>query len=186
MTYQEAGQPKEPYRLPEKFASATIHFLYGFSNPSHPASAEAYLADKKYALTADLVAEGLTPEQIEAAVNSGRVKVAPVFKNRISDLYWIPEAEGGLEELAAKARENCGGDGTNPDSPVFGDVLSLGAELDSQQIALAAIAYAANRELIVETTFDRGAGVGNLFVSKDSPLAKLLAEFPDAKPQKSK
>lgn len=176
MTYLEGDQPRKPYKMPEKIAYATIHYLYGFSTPSHPESVEAYLREKKYALAADLLVEGLSPEQIEEAVNSGQVRVAPVFNSRTTDLYWLPEAEGGLEELAAAAQANSGGNGSDPNAPAFGDVVSIGGVLESQQLALAALAYGAHRGLVLETTIDRGIGVGPLFISKDSPLAALFTE----------
>jgi hypothetical protein len=61
-------------------------------------------------------------------------------------------------------------------APVGGDVLSLGGEFDSQQVALIALVYAAHKGYVKETKIDRGAGVGPLFVSSKSPLAKLLVE----------
>lgn len=169
-----------PYKLPEKFADATVHFLYGLSEPTKPGSVLGYLRlqDKKYAFIADLIAEGLTPEQIEQAVNSGDVKTAPVFNSRVTDLFWDPEAEGVLEELAVAAQANAGGDGTDPNAPIRADVVSLGGFFESQQIALVALAFAAHRGLVIETDIDRGMGVGNMFVSKDSPLARILVPQP--------
>jgi|SRR3989344_4326962 len=130
-------QKDQPYKIPEKFASATIHYLYGLSKPSNHESVYSYLEKKKYALTADLVQEGFSPQLIENAVNSG-------------------------------------GDGTDPNAPAFGDVASLGGILGNQQIALALIAYAANKGLLIETGIDRGIGVGPLFVSKNNPLASIF------------
>ncbi len=167
-------QTREPYQLPERFASATIHFGYGISEPTRPASVHAYLEERRYALIADLIAEGLTSQQIEEAVNNGQVKTAPVFKSRTTDLFWIPEAEGGLEELAAAAYANAGGDGSDPNAPVGADIVSLGGTLESQQLALVALSYAAHKGMVIETDIDRGMGVGNLFVSKDGPLARML------------
>ena len=76
-------QQGQPYKASERFASMTIHFMYGFSEQSQFSSVSDYLNDKKYALTADLAQEGFSPEQIEEAVNSGLVKVAPVFRKRV-------------------------------------------------------------------------------------------------------
>ncbi len=171
----EEAQQGNPYKTPEKFASATIHFFYGFSEPGQHDSVPAYLNEKKYALTADLVQEGFSPQQIEESVNSGGVRVAPVFRKRVTDLYWITEAENELDEMAAQAQRNCGGDGTDPNAPVGGDVASLGGILGSQPLALAVVTYAAHKGLLVETEIDRGIGVGPMYVSKDSPLASILA-----------
>ncbi|MBI4095493.1 MAG: hypothetical protein HY438_01380 [DPANN group archaeon] len=163
------------YTVPEKFASATLHFMYGsISKPSQPKSVEAYLSERKFALLADLCGEGLSKEQIGAAVRSGKVNVAPVFSKRNTDLFWLPEAESELEKLAQKAQELCGGDGKNLNLPVAGDIVSIGGALKSQQLALVALAYAAHRGLIKETAMDRGLGVGNLFVSTNSPLVGLI------------
>ena len=166
---------KENYQVPEEFATATVHFLYGgVSKPSQPKSVEVYLKGKKFALLADLIKEGLSKEQIEAAVREGKVNVAPVFSKRTTDLFWIPEAESELEKLARQTQELCGGDGTNPSSPVAGDIVSVGGALGSQQLALVALAYAAHKGLVKETRMDRGLGVGPLFMSSSSPLAAML------------
>lgn len=58
----------------------------------------------------------------------------------------------------------------------MGDIVSVGAALGSQQIAMAGIAYAAYKGLVLETEIDRGMGVGNMFISKDSPLAIMMAQ----------
>lgn len=168
----------QPYKIPERFASMTIHFMYGFSEPGHYGSVGAYLGavgEKKYALTADLVSEGFSPQQIEEAVNSGEVKVAPVFTKRATDFYWTNEAETELDQITDQAQRNCGGNGTDPDAPAFGDVASLGEIFGSQQIALAVIAYGAHKGLLLETGIDRGIGVGPVYISKDNPLASILA-----------
>lgn len=176
MTPEESGEHlKQPYKVPEKIASATIHFLYGISEREKFASVDDYLAANKYALTADLIEEGFKPEQIEEAVNSGSIKVAPVFNKRISDFYWTTEAEKELDELSVKVQFQCGGNGSDGDAPVGGDIVSIGGVLGSQQMALAGIAYAANKGLVLETDIDRGMGVGNMFISKDSPLAFMVA-----------
>jgi len=161
------------YELPEKCANMTVHFLYGTA-PSNPDSVIAYLKEKKYALIADLVNEGLTKEKIEQAVREDKVKVAPVSSKRMSDLFWLPEYESELEEMAKKAQKLCGGDCKDGNAPIGGDVLSLGADFDSQQLALVALTYAAHKGYVKETEIDRGAGVGPLFVSSESPLIKLL------------
>lgn len=170
----EGNKGKLPYKVPKKIASATIHFLYGISERGKFKSVNDYLKANKYALTADLIQEGFKPEQIEEAVNNGSVKVAPVFKKRISDFYWTPEAEKELDELSAKIQYQCGGDGSDGNAPVGGDIVSIGGLLGSQQMALAGIAYAASKGLVLETDIDRGMGVGNMFVSKDSPLAFMV------------
>src|SRR3990167_3393180 len=162
------------YKVTEKVASATIHFLYGLSERGNNTSVEAYLSENRYALTADLLQEGFTTEQIEEAVNSGKVKVAPAFKARVSDLFWVEEHEAELDKLAAQVERECGGDGTDMNVPVMGDVASVGATLGSQQTAMAALVYAAHRGIIVETEIDRGIGVGPLFISKKSPMASLV------------
>ncbi len=164
----------ENYTVPEKFASATVHFTYRLAKPSQPESVEAYLKEKKFALLADLRAEGLSKEQIEAAVRSGSVKVAPVFSKRITDLFWLQESESELEKLAQQAQELCGGDGKNPNAPIGGDIVSVGGELESQQLALVALAYAAHKGLVKETGVDRGLGVGPIFLSTTNPLTTLL------------
>lgn len=172
---QNPENKKLPYKVPEKVVSATIHFLYGISERGKFKSVNDYLRANKYALTADLIQEGFKPEQIEEAVNSGSVKVAPVFNKRISDLYWTAEVEKELDELSVKVQNQCGGDGSDGNAPVGGDIVSIGGLLGSQQMALAGIAYAASRGLVLETDIDRGVGVGNMFVSKDSPLAFMVA-----------
>lgn len=172
----EGNKRKLPYKVPEKIASATIHFLYGISERGKFKSVNDYLKVNKYALTADLIQEGFKPEQIEEAVNSGSVKVAPVFNKRISDFYWTTEAEKELDELSVKIQYQCGGDGSDGNAPVGGgDIVSIGGLLGSQQMALAGIAYAASKGLVLETDIDRGMSVGNMFVSKDSPLAFMVA-----------
>ena len=157
---------QEPYRMPERFATATVHFLHGLSEPGMHASVEDYVKDNGYALCAELAQAGFKPEQIEAAVNSGLVHQAPVFNARITDLYWSPEAEGELDDLARKAEAACS-QGC--------DVVSLGGELESQQSAIVAIAFAAHKGQILETPIMRQ--VGPLFVSKDSQMA-FLAKLP--------
>ena len=174
-TNPEGDKRKSPYKVPKKIASATIHFLYGISEKGKFKSISDYLKANRYALTADLIQEGFKPEQIEEAVNGGLVRVAPVFKKRISDFYWIPEAEKELDELSANVQYQCGGSGRDGNGPAMGDVVSIGAALESQQIALAVIAYAANKGLILETDINRGMGVGNIFVSKDNPLAPIVS-----------
>lgn len=175
MTEADTGtEGQRPYKLPEKAASATIHFLYGLPERGNHASVKDYLLEKKYALIADLVQEGFTQEQIEEAVNSDTVKVAPVFQTRISDLFWVEEHEGELDKLAAQMERECGGDGTDENVPVMGDVVSVGGTLGSQQTAMVALVYAAHKGIIVETTNDRGMGVGPLFISKKSPMASIF------------
>lgn len=169
---------KLPYKVPEKIVSATIHFLYGISERGKFKSVNDYLVANKYALTADLIQEGFTPEQIEEAVNNNSVRVAPVFDKRISDFYWTPEAEKELDELSVKVKYQCGGDGSDGNAPAMGDIVSIGRILGSQQMALAGIAYAASKGLVLETDIDRGVGVGNVFVSKDSPLAFMVTSKP--------
>jgi hypothetical protein len=163
------------YALPKKYASATIHFLYGCSKPSNPSSVVAYLKEKKYATIADLIGEGLAKDQIEAEVRDGEIKVAPVFQKRITDLFWLPESESELEKLAKQTQVLCGGDGTDGNAPAMGDVVSVGAELGSQQIALVALAYAAHKGYVKETQIDRGIGVGPCFVSTENPLATIIS-----------
>jgi hypothetical protein len=171
----ETGQKqREPYKVPERIASATIHHAYGFSERGEYPTVVDYLLDKKYALTADLLAEGFKPKQIEDAVNAGGVNAAPVFKTRITDFYWVEEAEEALDAMAVIAQENCGGDGSSPNAPAFGDVVSLGGVLESQQLALAALTYAEHKGMVVDTGIDRGMGVGPAYVSKDSPLVTLF------------
>lgn len=172
------GSRKLPYKVPEEIVSATIHFLYGISERRKFSSVNDYLTANKYALTADLIQEGFTPEQIEEAVNNGSVKVVPVFDKRISDLYWTPQAEKELNELSVRVQYQCGGDGSDGNAPTMGDIVSIGGALGSQQIALAGIAYASSKGLILETDIDRGMGVGNMFVSKDSPLASIVSPKP--------
>ena len=116
---------KLPYKVPEKVASATIHFLYGISERGKFASVNDYLKAKKYALTADLIQEGFKQEQIEEAVNNGSVKVAPVFNKRISDFYWTTEAEKELDELSAKVQFQCGEDGSDGNAPMGGILYQL-------------------------------------------------------------
>ena len=167
-------EARGPYKLLERFASATIHFMYGISEKGNHTSVEAYLQDKKYALTADLMQEGFTQGQIEEAVNTGQVKATPVFKKRISDLYWISESEEELNKLAAQIERECGGDGSDMNVPAMGDVVSVGGTLGSQQIAMVALVYAAHKGVVGETDIDRGMGVGPLFISKKSPMADLM------------
>ncbi|OGD87632.1 hypothetical protein A2870_03080 [Candidatus Curtissbacteria bacterium RIFCSPHIGHO2_01_FULL_41_11] len=185
---QEAkiGKQPQPYKVPERIASATIHFMYGISEKGDYRTIAEYMIDKKFCLTADLIQEGFTSDQIEDAVNDGGVKVAPVFKKRISDLYWTEETAYELDKMAVRVERECGGDGTDLNVPAMGDVMSVGAALGSQQLAIAALAYAAHKGLIGETGIDRGMGVGNLFINKKNPLAGiLLEEVPDAENQES-
>lgn len=173
---RETKGQQPPYKVPERIASATIHFLYGLSEKGSYVSVRDYLLEKKYALTADLVQEGFTAEQIEEAVNSGKVKVAPVFKARISDFYWVQEHEKELDQLTTQVERECGGDGTDMDVPAMGDVASVGGVLGSQQIAMAALVYAAHKGVVAETSIDRGIGVGPLFINTKNPVANLILE----------
>lgn len=174
------SEQQEPYKVPEQFASATIHFLYGISEKGDYRTVAEYLVDKKFALTADLIQEGFTPEQIEDAVNNGGVRTAPVFKKRISDLYWTEDSEYELDKLAARVERECGGDGTDLNVPAMGDVVSVGGALGSQQLAMAALVYAAHKGLVGETEIDRGMGVGNLFINKKNPIARIILEGPSS------
>ena len=185
MSKQEApreNQARQPYKVPAEFASVTIHFLYyGLSEKGHYPSVKEYFREKQYALTADLIKEGFTPEQIEKAVDSGVVRVAPVFKKRVTDFYWTKEAEKSLNKMAELAAKNCGGDGTDFNVPAFGDIASLGGIFESQQIALAALAYAAHKNLVAETDMDRGIGIGPLFINKANPVASLFVSSEEVK-----
>ncbi|OGD95536.1 hypothetical protein A3A48_00770 [Candidatus Curtissbacteria bacterium RIFCSPLOWO2_01_FULL_37_9] len=173
---RETKGQQPPYKVPERIASATIYFLYGLSEKGSNSSVEDYLKERKFALTADLVQEGFTQEQIESAVNNGNVKVAPVFKKRVTDFYWLPESEEELDQLAARVERECGGDGTDMNVPAMGDVASVGAVLESQQLAMAALVYANHKGIVAETEIDRGIGVGPLFISKKNPMANLILE----------
>jgi hypothetical protein len=164
----------DAYKVPEKIVSATIHFLYGISEKGSKNLLE-FMTEKKFALTADLLQYGFTPQQIEEAVNSSRLKVVPWPKNqRKTDFYWLNDisALAELEKLAADATKFCyGQDKSN--KPIGGDLASVGAEMGSQQLAIVGLIYAREQGRVVELEdFDRGAGP--LYVNSDSVFAKVL------------
>ncbi len=168
----------DTYEVPEKFVSATIHFLYGLSE-RETRSLVGYMREKKFALTADLMASGFSPTQIEEAVNSGLLKAVPWPRNqRKTDFYWLNDrsAEQELQRLADEAVKYCSGeDPTNPQGsdPIGGDFASVGAKIGSQQLALPGLIYAREQGRLVEfEELDRGAGP--IYMSSQSPLARIF------------
>lgn len=180
----------ERYQAPERVAPMTLRFG-GFSGAKDRGlSIVNSLRGEKAGFLSDLVAGGYTQREVEDAVNNGSVKVAPVFSERVTDLYWVaePQVEADLDRLAIEIQRQCGGTGAGADMdlPIMGDVVSVGGYLEEypvpgfenysgQPIALAGIAYAAHKGLVLETKLNRGPAVpGPLFVSKDSHAAPAL------------
>lgn len=170
-------EPKEHYRLPERFASMTIHHLYGISEQKPDETVDSYFAHNGFALIADLLASGLSKEDIENAVNSGRVKVAHWPKKEPqTDLFWAEDEETivKLTELADRVVELCYGQDEH--QPVGGDFASVGAELGSQQLALAGLIYAREQGKLREfAEFDNGAGP--VYVVRDSFSGRMFEQI---------
>jgi|GEM_PF-7131192 hypothetical protein len=170
----------EPYKFPEDVNSMTIH-LGILEGPKEYPDVDAYFAEKKFALAADLLGSGLNPEQIEAAVNAGRVIAAhwPAREPK-TDFFWGNnlDAIGPLTGLAFQAVSACYGQ--DKDAPIGGDFISVGAEMGSQQLAIAALIYAREQGTLREVPeFDRGGGP--FYIVRDSFAGHMLEQaLPEA------
>lgn len=170
----------ERYKVPESFASMTIHYLIGISEPGNHDSVLDYLTNNHFALTADLLYEGFSAADIEEEVNSGRLGAAHwPEKKPVTDFYWSKDEESlrRLDELAGEAVRFCYGKAA--DEPVGGNFASVGAEMGSQQIALAGLVYAREKGLLREIP-GLESGAGPLYVAKGSFSDQMFSKlFPD-------
>lgn len=165
-----------PYKVPEQFSSMTIH-LGLFDEPSKFPSVDAYFDEKDFALAADLAVSGFEGEQIEEAVNGGRVAVAhwPEVQPK-TDFFWSmsEKAREALTGLAAQAAELCYGQ--DEQAPAGGNFMTVGAEMGSQQMALAGLIYARAQGTLREIVeLDNGAGP--LYVVRDSFSGKMFEKI---------
>ncbi len=160
------------YTLPEKISSMTLHHIYGTDREYMDLN--DYMEKYEYVLLYDLIAQRYNPDEIVSAVTSGELKAAPWPKQkRHTDLIWhlSIEAVNNLRFLAEEAVEYCYG--MKADEPIGGDIMSVGAEMGSQQRALVGLIYAREQGQLIELEdFDRGAGP--LYINAKSPFAKLL------------
>jgi hypothetical protein len=160
------------YEFPERFADMTMHL--GFLDNKEYASVDDYLAEQNYALAADLASKGFTAEQIESAVNAGRVAVAmwPRVEPK-THFFWAEtdKAKEALKELAARTVELCYGQ--DEQAPVGGNFISVGAEIGSQQVALAGLIYAREQGKLREIA-EMDEGAGPLYVVRDSFAGRMF------------
>jgi hypothetical protein len=149
------------YHVPEKFVSATIHFLYGLSEPEPGVTMTSYMAEHKFALLADLVESGVPISAIETAVDQGRVHVTPWPKKvPRTDFFWVDAGVPELETMADLAVRECYG--ATAEEPIGGTFASVGAVMGSQQAALAALIFAREqgrlREVLQMESPEMGTG----------------------------
>lgn len=161
--------------MPEKFVAMTIHHLHGLSAPLANPSADQFFREYGFGLTADLLGFRVPPEEVEDVVNSGEVSVAQwPKKEALTDFYW--QSEGPhierLEELAQAAVAGCYGQ-TESD-PIGGNFATVGAEMGSQQMALAGLIYAREQGQLHEITELGQPGSGPLYVAKGSFSEKMF------------
>jgi len=157
------------YKVPERVVSMTIHHLYGLSKPHEKENVREYLKEYGFALTADLIAQGFKASEIEEAVNSGDINVTHwPEKNPQTDFYWNKDKESlrKLEKLSKKTVEIC-------EIPIGGDFASVGAEIGSQQMALAGLIYAREQGKLRETEMSRGDGP--IYFVKGGPSEELFS-----------
>ena len=165
------------YKLPENVASMTTNHLYEISETGQQASVREYLQSHGFGLTADLLAQGFKPSDIEDAVNSGDVGVAhwPAREPK-TDMYWAKDEATlkRLDELAGEAVRFCYGQDVY--QPIGGNFATVGAEMGSQQRALVGLVYARESGRVREIPeIDNGAGP--LYVAKDSFSEKMFASM---------
>jgi|SRR3989344_3817736 len=166
---------REPYRLPDEFTSMTIHHLYGISEQAEGETIDGYFAKNGFALIADLLEAGLSREEIEAAVNSGKILVGHWPKKEPkSDFFWVEDEpiKAKLAELADRAVELCYGD---EHQPVGGNFASVGAEIGSQQLAIAGLIYAREQGTLREIP-EMDNGAGPLYVVRDSFSGRMFEQ----------
>lgn len=145
----DLGLP-QPYKLPEEFAHITIGETYDTVDTAVSGVSE-YFEQADAALIADLLRAGITPAQIEAAVNEGEVKATPWPQwGRYTDFFWTEddEATNRLEAWADWATTFCYGQDEH--EPPGGNVLTVGREIGSQQIALAGLVVAREQKKVWE------------------------------------
>lgn len=171
------------YRVPESFASMTIHHLYGLTEVAGGQTTDGYLDEHYFALLADLTASGIPKEDIEESVNSRRVMVAHwPNKEPVTDLLWKNDkvAVAKLTELGSQAVRFCYGQDEH--QPVGGNFSTVGAEMGSQQLAIAGLIYAREQGLLKEMSelSDPNASTGPLYVVRDSFSGKMFEQlFPE-------
>jgi hypothetical protein len=171
------GKMAEGYRLPEEISDMTVHFMYGLSGKTGHTSVEDYLAESKFALAADLLAEGFKPSDIEAAVNSGSIGYANwPAKEPKTALYWNKGADttSELEGMASQACALCYG--RTQYEPVGGNFASVGAEMGSQQLALAALIYAREKGLVREIA-ELDNGCGPMYIARGTFSDRMFSMF---------
>ena len=170
----ETLKNKQPYRLPYQFSSMTTHHLYGITEPAVNETCKTYFAKYGFAFIADLLARGLDGQDIETAVNTGEVLAAHwPEKEPNTDFFWVEseEAKTVLSDLADQAVRFCYGQ--NEQQPIGGNFLTVGAEIGSQQLALAGVIYAREQGRLREIA-ELDNGSGPLYTVRGSFSAKMF------------
>lgn len=171
------------YKVPEKFATMTTSA--NLSGETYE-SVEEYFSKNHYALLADLIGTRLPNESIENAVHTGIIKAAPwPLEERITDLLWSKEQESTtkLDQLAARAIEACYG--KTAQEPIAGNIMSVGAEMDSQQLALVGLVYARARGDLREITPPEDSDADlmqTMYVVRDSVSGRMFDKLMPEEP----
>ncbi len=169
-----------PYQIPESFANMTIHYLYGLTEAIEGQITDSYLTENGFALLADLMASGISKEDIEGAVNSGSVRVAH-WPNRepMTDFFWKDDEASiiKLTKLADQAVQFCYG--RDEHQPIGGNFATVGAEMGSQQLAIAGLIYAREQGRLREMPelSDNDAGTGPLYIVRGSFSSKMFDQL---------
>lgn len=165
------------YIFPERFALMTTRIGDG----EEIESAQDYLANHHFALAADFAGTGLRGSDIEDAVNGGQIKAAPWPLNlRETDFFWglSDESTEKLDTLAQQAVAACYGQ--TPEEPFGGNIMTVGGEMGSQQLALAGLVYARERGDLreIEPTEETGGTAMNcLYIVRDSYAGRTFAQI---------
>ncbi len=164
---------REPHRVPEAYSSITIHHMYGISEPQEGGNVDAYFQEKEFAFIADLRAQGFTSQQIEESVNAIPLHHAPwPARERATEFFWV-EGEGftRLAELADTAVRLCFGQ--DEKAPMGGNFATVGAEIGSQQLAIAGLIYGREKGILREIRLGANSA-GPLYVVRDSFAGRML------------
>lgn len=163
------------YKCPERPVSMTVRHMYGISEAGEQKTVLDYLNANGFALTADLMAQGFKPAEIEEAVNSGNVAAAHwPAKEPKTDLYWSKDEATlrRLDKMAEDAVRFCYGQ--TESQPAGGNFATVGGEMGSQQLALVGLTYAREQGKLREfSEFDNGAGP--LYVAKGGFSDKMFS-----------
>jgi len=159
------------YVFPEEIATMTTRMGDGEAFDS----AQDYLAKHHFALAADFAITGLRREDIQTAVREEQIKAAPwPLKERVTDFFWgidDPSVEK-LEGLATKAIAACYGQ--DEQQPIGGNVMSVGGEMGSQQLALAGLVYAREHGDLREIMLPEADALGVMYVVRDSFSGRMF------------